>query len=89
MRWATRRTVAPGSASRMKASSLVQACENPWATVRMAQLCSVIRQLPSGEPLGLGQVAVLVQDGGQRGDLLVEGEVGGPGEGAGDPSLAP
>ena len=48
MRCATRRTDAPGSASRMKASSLVHACENPWATVRMAQLCSVIRQLPSG-----------------------------------------
>ena len=32
----------------MKANSLVQACEKPWATVRMAQLCSVIRQLPSG-----------------------------------------
>ena len=32
----------------MKASSLVHAWENPWATVRMAQLCSVMRQLPSG-----------------------------------------
>ena len=42
-----------------------------------------------GQPLGLGQVAVLVEDGGQRGDLLVEGEVGGPGERAGDASLAP
>ena len=31
----------------MNASSLEHACENPWATVRMAQLCSVIRQLPS------------------------------------------
>ena len=37
-----------------------------------------------GEPLGLGQVAVLVEDGGQRGDLLVEGEVRGAGQGAGD-----
>ncbi len=31
----------------MNESSLEQACENPWATVRMAQLCSVMRQLPS------------------------------------------
>ena len=59
----------------MKASSLVQACENPWATVRMAQLCSVMRQLPSSQALGVGQVAVLVEDGGERGHLLVEGEV--------------
>ena len=28
-----------------------------------------------GQALGLGQVAVLVEDGGQRGDLLVEGQV--------------
>ena len=28
--------------------SLEQAWEKPWATVRMAQLCSVMRQLPSG-----------------------------------------
>ena len=72
----------------MKASSLVHACENPWATVRMAQLCSVMRQLPSGSRLRLGQVAVLVEDGGQRGDLLVEGEVGGAGERAGDAAPA-
>ena len=73
----------------MNASSLVHACEKPWATVRMAQLCSVMRQLPSGEPLRLGQVAVLVEDRGQRGDLLVEGEVRRPGQRAGDPPLAP
>ena len=41
-----------------------------------------------GERLRLGQVAVLVEDGGQRGDLLVEGEVGGPRERAGDAALA-
>ena len=41
-------TTAPGKASRMNESSLEQACENPWATVRMAQLCSVTSQLPSG-----------------------------------------
>ena len=40
------------------------------------------------EALRLGQVAVLVEDGGQRGDLLVEGEVCRPGQRAGDPPLA-
>jgi len=39
MRCATRSTRAPGSASRMNESSLEQAWENPWATVKMAQLC--------------------------------------------------
>ena len=42
-----RSTVAPGKASRMKESSLEHAWENPWATVRMAQLCSVMRRLAS------------------------------------------
>ena len=88
MRCATRRTDAPGTASRMQASSLVHAWENPWATVRMAQLCSVMRQLPSREALRFRQIAVLVEDVGQCGDLFVEGEVGGLGT-AGDTSLAP
>ncbi len=42
-----------------------------------------------GEPLGLGQVAVLVEDPGQGSDLVVEGEVGGAGERPGHPPLAP
>jgi hypothetical protein len=41
----------------MKASSLVQACENPWATVRMAQLCSVMRQLQPDGSRGQGEGA--------------------------------
>ena len=43
----TRSTVAPGRTSRRKLSSVVQAC--PWrrATARIAQLCSVMRKVPS------------------------------------------
>src|SRR5258708_39357770 len=40
------------------------------------------------EPLRLGQVAVLVEDRGQRGDLLVKGEMRGPGKCARDTSEA-
>ena len=88
MRWATRSTRAPGSASRMKAISLEQACRNPLATDRMAQLCSVMRQPPSVELLHVGQVAVLVEDAGELGHLLVEGQAGQPGLGPGQPPLA-
>ena len=42
-----------------------------------------------GQPLRVGQVAVLVEDRGERRHLLVEGQVGGAGEGAGDAALAP
>ena len=38
---------------------------------------------------GVGQVAVLVEDGGERGHLLVEGEVGQAGEGTVDPPPPP
>ena len=40
------------------------------------------------EPLRLGQVAVLVEDGGERGDLLVEGQVRRLRQRAGDAALA-
>ncbi len=72
----------------MNESSLEHAWEKPCATVRMAQLCSTMSQLPSSCSVGIGQVAVLVQDGGERRHLLVEGEVGQPGAGTVDPALA-
>ena len=60
----------------MKAISLEHAWRKPVATDRMAQLCSVMRQPAVLEPLDVGQVAVLVEDAGQLGHLLVEGAAG-------------
>ena len=42
---------------------------------------------PVGQLLHVGQVPVLVEDGRERGNLLVEGEVRGAGEGVGHPAL--
>ena len=89
MRCATRFTVAPGQ--RVADEGELARAGLGEAVRHRQDGAVVLGDAPAavGQALGFGQVAVLVEDGGQGGDLLVEGEVGGAREGAGDPAPTP
>ena len=89
MMCATRRTDAPGKrisdeGELARAGLPEPVCDGEDGAVVLGDPPTAV-----GESLGLGEVTVLIENGGQRGDLLVEGEVRRLGQGAGDAPLAP